>query len=299
MITEEQRLKRNKGLGASDIPIIFGLSSFKTPADLWLEKTGRVVPQEAGEQAEIGNALEAGVKPLAEKRLGVKLVKPTGTFVADNGIMFANVDLMVDKAQRGSDICEIKTTGAVSEWEDGATPDRVLLQVAAQMVCARSSVAHIAVLLAKFGLQFQTRTIELAQVADLAAVIEEQACEWWAKHIQADTCPEGIISPDYLSKRNRSQGLVIPVREDLIHVYNAAKEAAKRAESVAEAAKSQLIAALGDAEIGEASGWQVKFTEVSTKRIDGDALRNAYPEIAQQVTRDSSYRRLTIKEVKK
>ena len=42
MLTDEQRAKRHEGLGASDTPIIMGYSTYKTPYELYLEKTGTV-----------------------------------------------------------------------------------------------------------------------------------------------------------------------------------------------------------------------------------------------------------------
>ena len=108
-ITELQREKRLQSLGASDIPTILGLNPFQSAADLWLVKTGQVEPGDMSEAAEIGNALEAGIAPLCETRMGVKLVKPTGTFHAANGVMTANVDRMVGKAAKGSPIVEMKS----------------------------------------------------------------------------------------------------------------------------------------------------------------------------------------------
>lgn len=35
---------RKAGVGGSDMSTILGLNSFKTPYELWLEKTGRVEP---------------------------------------------------------------------------------------------------------------------------------------------------------------------------------------------------------------------------------------------------------------
>lgn len=51
---------RKKGVGGSDMSTILGLNAFKTPYDLWLEKTGRVEPEDISDKWAIvkGNALE-------------------------------------------------------------------------------------------------------------------------------------------------------------------------------------------------------------------------------------------------
>ena len=40
MITQQQREERKLGIGGSDMPIILGLSNYKTPYQLYLEKIG-------------------------------------------------------------------------------------------------------------------------------------------------------------------------------------------------------------------------------------------------------------------
>lgn len=51
---------RKAGVGGSDMSTILGLNSFKTPYELWLEKTGRVEPEDISDKWAIvkGNALE-------------------------------------------------------------------------------------------------------------------------------------------------------------------------------------------------------------------------------------------------
>ena len=51
---------RKAGVGGSDMSTILGLNAFKTPYELWLEKTGRVEPEDISDKWAIvkGNALE-------------------------------------------------------------------------------------------------------------------------------------------------------------------------------------------------------------------------------------------------
>lgn len=51
-MNKEEWLKwRSTGLGGSDVATICGLNKYKSPLQLWLEKTGQVEPVEAGEAA--------------------------------------------------------------------------------------------------------------------------------------------------------------------------------------------------------------------------------------------------------
>ena len=44
----------NKGIVGSDVATICGLNKYKSPLQLWLEKTGQVDTVEAGEAASLG-----------------------------------------------------------------------------------------------------------------------------------------------------------------------------------------------------------------------------------------------------
>jgi len=55
---------RAKGIGASEGPVIMGASPWKTPYQLWLEKTGQERAEPAGYAADRGNMLE----PFARKK---------------------------------------------------------------------------------------------------------------------------------------------------------------------------------------------------------------------------------------
>lgn len=60
---------RNKGIGASDAPIIMGVSPWKTPYKLWLEKTTGQSDFQGNEATERGHALEDTARQCAEKQL--------------------------------------------------------------------------------------------------------------------------------------------------------------------------------------------------------------------------------------
>ena len=61
MLTQEQLAARKAGLGGSDVATILGLNPYKTPYQLWLEKTGRVEPDDLSDNFAVkrGNDMEA------------------------------------------------------------------------------------------------------------------------------------------------------------------------------------------------------------------------------------------------
>tara|TARA_R110001592_G_scaffold221139_2_gene475789 strand:+ start:869 stop:1918 length:1050 start_codon:yes stop_codon:yes gene_type:complete len=73
---------RAQGITASDIPIILGLSPYKTPYQLWAEKTGRFNSPDisANPNVKRGNRLEDKARQVAENRTGQLLVPSCGEY---------------------------------------------------------------------------------------------------------------------------------------------------------------------------------------------------------------------------
>ena len=75
MITEQQRNERNQGIGGSDMPVILGLSSYKTPYQLYLEKTGQFKSEQEQNQFQYwGEQLEGVIRDEFAKRNNTSLL---------------------------------------------------------------------------------------------------------------------------------------------------------------------------------------------------------------------------------
>ena len=53
---------RKQGIGGSDASVVCGISRYKSPIELWMEKTDQIPAQEAGEAAYWGTLLEPFVR---------------------------------------------------------------------------------------------------------------------------------------------------------------------------------------------------------------------------------------------
>ena len=77
MLTNQQRLDRSKGIGGSDVGIILGLSTFKTPYQLYLEKIGKGPEDDKMSPAqEWGHRLEPIIRNKFAENNGVKIEAP-------------------------------------------------------------------------------------------------------------------------------------------------------------------------------------------------------------------------------
>lgn len=71
---------RSQGITASDMPIILGLSPYKTPWRLWAEKTGRVNPPDLSKNPNVlrGIRLEDKIRRITEEKLQTLLLPVCG-----------------------------------------------------------------------------------------------------------------------------------------------------------------------------------------------------------------------------
>lgn len=179
MLTDEQRAMRRNGIGASDTPIIMGYSSYKTPYQLYLEKTGIVTDdeQELNEQQYWGNALE----PLIIKRFAeenkVEVSFPDTIYHPDYPFIFANLDgwIASDNA-----VLEAKCANSFQrrEWDMAATdgiPLIYLVQIAKQVAVTNASRGYCAVLIG--GMEYKQFVYERDKALE-ELIIEADKAFW-------------------------------------------------------------------------------------------------------------------------
>ncbi len=71
--TEEWLEYRRLGIGGSDASVVCGINRYKSPVELWMEKTGQWPNQEAGEAAYWGHQLESLVRDEFTSRTGIEI----------------------------------------------------------------------------------------------------------------------------------------------------------------------------------------------------------------------------------
>jgi len=129
---------RRLGIGGSDIGAIMGLSKWKSPVDVWLDKTGRIEPDlEMSEPAYFGVELESFVATEYSKRSGNKVQRVNQSMKhPEHSWMLANIDRAVvadgSRARLDKDgklagikgLLECKTASAYleREWLDESAP---------------------------------------------------------------------------------------------------------------------------------------------------------------------------------
>ena len=104
-VTREAFLsERRKGIGGSDVAAIFGLDPYRSVEDLWLEKTGQVIPiDEPSGDKERGIRLEPVAAELYAEKYSRKLMRIPGVYVDRRyPWMRCNVDRIIEGRVVGS-----------------------------------------------------------------------------------------------------------------------------------------------------------------------------------------------------
>jgi putative phage-type endonuclease len=191
---------RKKGIGSSDAAAAVGLNPYKSPLELWLQKTGKDAalakpdPEDEADPVYWGTLLEPIVAAHYTRRTGNKvrrinavLQHPTESW------MLANIDREV-VGDAVVDILECKTAGlnGARLWADGV-PEYVQLQVMHQLAVTGKKAADVAVLVC--GQELRIHRIERDEPM-IANLIEVERSFW--RHVETNTAPpaDGSESAD-------------------------------------------------------------------------------------------------------
>lgn len=180
---------RQGGIGSSDASAAVGLNLYKSPLELWLEKTGRAAVTEETPSMDDprywGTLLEPYVAMAYQQKTGHKvrrvnavLQHPTFNF------MLANLDREI-VGNPDVQVLECKTVGEFGSrlWKDGV-PEYVQLQVQHQLAVTGMAAADVAVLLC--GQQLDIHRIERDDEVIARLIVLET--KFW-EHVEKDVPP--------------------------------------------------------------------------------------------------------------
>ena len=190
MLTIEQKEIRKQGLGATDCAVVMGLSQYKTPYELWLEKTGRKEPDSilSDDRLHLRHAHEETISREYARRKDVKLRRVNQTiFHKRLPFMLCNLDRVIIGQKK---IVECKSASGFmrSYWgETGSdeAPIEYLLQVQHQMACAEYEDSDIAALIDIDDYRIYSTPRNEKIIKKI-----EDACEkFWFENVLADIAP--------------------------------------------------------------------------------------------------------------
>lgn len=311
MSREQWLASRRKGIGGSDIAALLGLTQYKTPYQLWLEKTARETSDETSEPAYWGNRLEDIVADEFSRRSGLKVQRVNQILVGQEDWMLGNIDRAVinpDIAKRvylkdgritTNQILECKTASGWLQklWGDNAEsiPDYYLTQCQWYMGNTQTEICHAAVLIG--GQQFRRYQIKFDP--ELFGLLVTEARRFWFEHVKADIPPEPTTIGDCLhlwAKQDPASILeASPELVELVASYKDLKADIDAAGDELEQIKIQIMQHVKEAETVVHNGSKLlTFKAQESTRLDSKALKAAHPDLFQQFAKTSATRVLRL-----
>lgn len=281
---------RAQGIGSSDAAVAVGLSPYKSPLSLWLEKTHRKPAVDLSEKEAViwGTVLEPVLAKVYAARTGRRVRRVNAVLQhPDYPFMLANLDReVVGKADCG--ILEIKTAGyhSAPQWEEGI-PIAYQCQVLHQLAVTGHAWADVAVLIG--GQDFRIYRIDRDD--DKIADLIERESQFWAC-VQDNQQPEPDGSDDagkaLLSLFPADNGQTLDLSEspeynqlfaELLNLREQ-KEATERKESEI---KQRIQVALGTCTTALFQQGKVTWRKAKDRLVaDVDKISQEHPELIQQ-----------------
>jgi len=268
---------RADGIGSSDMPVIAGESPYRSPLELWAEKTGKVGPAEiepaTRKLMDIGKRMEPVLLDLYEAETGRK-ARRAPRMLAHPEIPWARASLDAEAPVRR--IVEAKWTHA-RRWSQGdPVPADVLIQVQWQMFVTGRRVVDVVALVGP-----ELRIVEIGRDEAMIDDLLFLAADFW-QHVQDGTPP----AVDGSESTRRALARIHPANDGTMLAADpevdavvadliAAKAEAKALESHVGSLENTLRALIGDAD-GIAGSWG----RLTWKR-NADSTRTNWPAVAE------------------
>jgi putative phage-type endonuclease len=245
---------RRKSIGASDAPVIAGLSKYKSRFGLWLEKTQQdQAADEQSEEAWFGTELEGVI----EDRLHIAHNMDVVTNRRQVMVRDPRHEWMtatIDAVTKSGDIWEFKASGIATAkgLEDGdasTLPATWQIQAHHQMFITGKPVCHFAVFI---GHALKLFTFQVEFDLDLWGPVFELEREFW-EHVQSREPPTEFDPADAALLLRHFKGqqeatIVLSDTEDeaALFRFRSCEKAIKEAQADRDRAKAELLARMGN-----------------------------------------------------
>jgi putative phage-type endonuclease len=266
--TPEWYEARRKYLGASDAPAALGFSEWKSPVDVWREKTAGIEQRGQTKAQRRGHVLEEAVGLAYSFRDGAPIM-PGGFAVSEeHPWMAATPDFFLE----GNRILQVKTANAFTraDWgEDGEGADGIprpyLIQVHHEMIVTGAEGAVLVVLLADEkvfdvlvkmkdgGVSSEYLADVIANDLDLRAYdverdpgledkLVERERQWWEEHVVGGVEPEDLRYLQESDNLRKAEGDELVLMERCKLAWVRAETASAELESL----KAEVQAAISE-----------------------------------------------------
>jgi putative phage-type endonuclease len=299
MLTEQQLEQRRQGIGGSDAAAVVGLSRYKTPVDVYLQKLGLAPDDEESEAAYWGNVLEAVVAS-EFVRINNELFKHSGDLIKSKKYpwMIANVDRLLSHKNA---VLECKTASAYKsgEWGEENTdemPDEYLLQCAHYRIVTNCDYVALAVLIG--GQTY--RQYKYEKNTTLEERLIEKEYDFWHKNVLASEPPQIKSYEDALKLFNAASDSEKKLNAEIgdqLNDYLVTKFEIKKLTERADTLKTAICSYLGNDSVllDELEQSIATWKKKTMRRLNIDKLKQEQPDIYKQYLNETVTREFRLK----
>ena len=276
MSRDEWLAIRKKSIGGSEIAAVIGMNRWRTPFQVWAEKTGRI--DNAVQQSESmywGTVMESILRQEFAKRTGYSVKEAHYIFASiDNPFMTANIDGYVDLGNGEYAVLELKTAGnyAESDWNDGC-PIEYFCQVQHYLYITGMKKAFIAVLIGGNTFKY----LEIDRDEDTIKTIVCCAKQFW-NLVQTDIPPavndkdNALLATLYPT----SKAVTVKMPDEyraVLQQYNDAKTTIDQAKKAKEEAEAKLKEFMKDADTAVIDGYKISWKTAERNSLSADKVK--------------------------
>ncbi|GLQ72697.1 YqaJ viral recombinase family nuclease [Vibrio penaeicida] len=319
---ESFHFQRRFGVGGSDVAAILGICPYRTPHDVWLEKTGREEPEDLSnnDRVHFGIELEETVAREYTRRTGLKVQKRNSPYIHKTmPWLRANIDRHIVGAKKGLECKTADKWASRDLWGNGnaymekngviecveesdEVPETYMLQMLHYMMVCDKKVWDLAVLIG--GNDFRIYTMLYDN--HLADIVTQKLKVFWFEHVIADIPPSPLNLHDLDTMHAKDNGRSIVVTDEILDVFKRFKTIKDQIKALETEAYGPMVGGkhiggldfaikhfMGDnAEVllDENGKKLCSWKSQSSKRVDTTALKEAEPAIAKQFTTESHSR---------
>lgn len=282
---DEWLQERKKGIGSSDISAILGIDEFKTPLDVFLDKTGRSEDHYSDTQLDDmdrGHWLEIPLIEWLSKETNKDFKHNTDIFINENPIFRCTPDAVFN-----DEIAEAKSTKLFQK----DVSDKWFLQAQWQLGVTGFTYAYVVWLNGSLKRDYK----EYKRDDELIDKMQFKALEFWNNHILKDEAPQATNTSDIKKLlKEAKEGKSYEANEfDYLSYerYVLLKNQIKDLQTSCENLEMEFKINMNDAEIMEYSGNKLfTWKNQTSYRFDSLNFRKDHPGIYAKYLKKSNNR---------
>ena len=300
-LTHEEWLTwRRKGIGGSDVSSVLGINKWKSPLELWLDKTGQA--EDIFTDSEVmmwGRIMEPVLRSHFQTVTGKRVVEIHAIMQSpEYPFMLANVDGITEDNEGNPAILEVKTASEYkrSEWENNI-PVYYQTQVQHYLCVTGLKTAYVAVLIG--GNTF--KVFEVNADTEVQKMLITAEADFWNKVVNG-ICPDidgTDASKEFLDRTyvggNKDVVELPDEAAEYIESYIKASVDEDNAKAKKQEAANHIKNLMKNHNKAVCGKHTVTWTPVKSERLDNKALKADEPELYEKYLKSSTSRRFSIK----